>query len=179
MGLITISNNDNLAQIKLLVMIKLIFRRIHLLIFGTLFTSSILVISCGDDDDDNKGNNYKITVTLNNVNEADDFVSVVAVGTNISGNNNSPMWRLNDQDRPAAVQSVSLGDNDFTGGTVMYFIETINPIDYLTIGVQIINYGEDLTGTFTVEENGTIQINETINLMGDNTDFTENYSFNN
>lgn len=158
---------------------KLVLKRICSRFFK-LFVATLLIISCSNDDDNTiNGNNYKITVTLNNVNETDDFVSVVAVGANITENNNSPMWRINNIDRPAAVRSVSFGDTDFTGGTVTYLIETINPIDILEIGVQIINYGEDLTGSFKVEKNGTIQINETINLVGDNTDFTEDYSFNN
>ena len=163
-------------------MMKLIFRETYFLLFTTLLITSVSHVSCSTSDDDNggaDGSNYKITVTLNDVNETDDFISIVAVGGNVSENNNSPMWRVNNQDRPGGVQSVSLGDNDFTGGNATYILETINPINILTMGVQIINYGENLTGNFRIEKNGTTQVNETINLMGDNTDFTENYSFNN
>lgn len=139
----------------------------------------ILVTSCSSNDDhDSSGNHYKISVTLNHVSATYDYVSVVAVGSSITGNNTYPMWKVNSQEIPE-TQTVSLDKNDFTGSTSTYIIETVNPIDILTVGTQIINYGENLTGSVKVEKNGSVKVNETINLVGDNTDFTENYSFNN
>lgn len=136
------------------------------------------IFSCSSNDDDPKGSKYKITVTLNNVNATDDFVSIVAVGGNISGNNTFPMWQVNGLNQPL-TESVSLGDTDFTGATTTYVIETVNTLDLVELGTQIINYGEDLTGSLKVEKNGSTIINETINLVGDDTDFTKDYSFDN
>lgn len=139
----------------------------------------LIIYSCSNKDDKNtNASNYKITVTLNNVNAIDDFVSIVAVGANFSGKNTYPMWKVNGQNQPQ-TQTVSLGDTDFTGVTTIYVIETINPLDLVELGVQIINYEQDLTGNLKVESKDKTLINEAINLVGDNSDFTKDYSFDN
>lgn len=139
----------------------------------------LLVSSCSNSDDNNDTGaaNYKITVTLSNVNETDDFVSVVAVGSKLSGGNTYPMWKVNEEEEPA-TQSVSLGDTDFTGSTTTYVIQSIYPLDLVELGTQIINYGQDLTGKIKVEKDGNIVLNQSINLIGNNKDFTKDYSFN-
>jgi hypothetical protein len=136
---------------------------------------ALLAVSCSNDQDDNSGNNFKITVSLNNVNATDDFVSVAVAGQNASGNV-YPMWKVNSQEKPA-TQTVSLGDTDFTGSTTTYIIETVNPIDVMVVGIQLINYGNDMTGSLKIERNGNTVVNEIISLVGDNKDFTEDYSF--
>lgn len=139
---------------------------------------SLLVLSsCSKSEAySNSSSKYKITITLNDVNETNDFVSLTVVGNNQSGNVNFPLWRLNGIDQPNSL-TVSLNKNNFTGNTVTYIIETVNPIEIFSAGVQIINYGPPLTGTFKIETDGNVVINETINLVGDNTDFTHNYTF--
>ncbi len=151
------------------------------LLLSTLVIASLIsIFSCSSDDNSNSntGSSYKITVTLNDVNATDDFISIVAVGSNQSGVNNYPMWKLNGANQ-ANVQTISLGKNDFTGTTKTYVMETVNPIGIFTSGVQIINYGNPMTGIFKIEKNGSILINQTINLVGDNTDFTQDYSYTN
>lgn len=141
---------------------------------------TITLFSCNNNDDDraSNGSSYKITITLNDVNVNDDYVSVTAVGNNQSGVINYPMWKINDADQPN-IQTISLIDTDFSGTTKTYIVETVNPIGIFTSGFQIINYGQPLTGSLKIERNGKTMVNETINLVGDNTDFTNEYSFNN
>lgn len=142
-----------------------------------IICSVLLLFSCSESDNDTSSR-FKITITLNEVNPTDDFVSVTVVGNNQSGNVTLPLWRLNGSDQTNSL-TVSLDKNDFSGNTKTYVIESIRPIQIFSAGFQIINYGDPLTGTLKIENNGTIMVNETINLVGDNTDFTENYSVNN
>ena len=142
-----------------------------------IICSLFILFSCSESDNDTSSG-YKITITLNDVNATDDFVSVTVVGNNQSGNVTLPLWRLNGSDQTNSL-TVSLDKNDFTGNTKTYVIETIKPIQIFSAGFQIINYGAPLTGTLKIENNESIMVNETINLVGDNIDFTENYSVNN
>ena len=149
------------------------------LLLGTLMIFSLIsAFSCSSDDNSSSGSSYKITITLNDVNATDDFISIVVVGSNQSGVNNYPMWKINGVNQEN-VQTISLGKSDFTGITKTYVMETVNPIEILTSGVQIINYGNPLIGNFKIEKNGTILINQDINLVGDNSDFTQDYSYSN
>lgn len=145
---------------------------VHMMVFFTLS-------SCSNNDDNNNSHNdssYKITITLNEVNENNDYVSVTLAGNNLSGDVESLLWSINGEGQPNTL-TVSLDKNDFTGATKTYIIETNTAIDVFTAGVQIINYGPPLTGSFTIEQNNTTVVSEAINLVGDNTDFTEDYSF--
>ena len=154
-------------------------KKIRFLISRTLMIIALIILfSCSSDDNSSSSSSYKITVTLNDVNTTDDFISIVVVGNNQSGVNNYPMWKLNGVNQEN-VQTISLGKNDFTGTTKTYVMETVNPIEILTSGVQIINYGNPLTGSFKIEKNGTILINQDINLVDDNSDFTQDYSYSN
>ena len=137
----------------------------------------MILFSCSESDN-NSSSSFKITITLNDVNATNDYVSVTVVGNNQSGNVVLPLWRINGSDQ-ANSQTVSLDKNDFTGTTKTYVIESIKPIQIFTASVQIINYEAPLTGTLKIENNGNIIVNEAINLVGDNTDFTESYSINN
>lgn len=150
-------------------------RKLKISLTATLMS---LVFTACNNDEAIKNSKIKITIDLNDVNATDDFVSITVVGNNQSGNVTLPLWRLNGSDQPNSL-TVSLDKNDFTGNTRTYVIETIKPIQIFSAGFQIINYGAPLTGTLKIENNGSIMVNETINLVGDNTDFTENYSVNN
>lgn len=148
--------------------------------FFTKALTLLLVISlfaCSKDSDPAAGSTYKITVMLNEVNASNNYVSITTVGNNQSGVVTYPLWRLNGTDQ-ANIQTLSLDKNDFTGNTKTYVMETVSRIQIFSAGVQIINYGPSLTGSFKIEKNGSTVVNETINLTGDNSDFTKNYSFN-
>ncbi len=142
-----------------------------------LIFSLFILFSCSESDN-NSSSSFKITITLNDVNATNDYVSVTVVGNNQSGNVALPLWRINGSDQ-ANSQTVSLDKNDFTGTTKTYVIETIKPVQIFSSNFQIINYDNPLTGILKIEKNGNIIINETLNLVGDNNDFTESYNINN
>jgi len=133
--------------------------------------------SCGDDDDDKAGAVYRVIITLNAVVSTDDFVSVTVAGTNQSSAVIDPLWRINGAAQPN-VPIVVLDADDFTGSTKTYEIESVVPIDVLASGVQVINYGSPLTGSYRVEREGKVLVNEVINLTGDDSDFTRDDTFN-
>ncbi|MDQ0065704.1 hypothetical protein [Chryseobacterium lathyri] len=150
-----------------------------------LMTALLLgfVSSCSKDDDDgdagggavSEGANYKITVTLNGVNSTDDYVSVVASGSDHQ--NNSSIWKINGTVQNGQT-AVGLNDNSFAGSTQTYIIETNSPIAALSASIQVVNFNSSITGTYKIEKNGTTVVNENINLTTNGADFTKQYSFN-
>lgn len=135
------------------------------------------ISSCGDDNDESAGAVYRVVVTLNAVVANDDFVSVTVTGTNQSTTVIDPLWRVNGVAQ--ANQTLILLDaEDFSGGSKTYEIESIVPIDVLASGVQVINYGSPLTGSYRIEREGKVMVSEIINLTGDDSDFTKDYTFN-
>ncbi|MGG5210165.1 hypothetical protein ACQWU4_14675 [Chryseobacterium sp. MIQD13] len=151
--------------------------------FAFLLTALLLgfVSSCSKDDDEpgggdgpgNGGANYKITVTLNGVNATDDYVSVVASGSDYQ--NSTSIWKINGTVQNGQT-AVGLNDSNFEGATKTYIIETNSPIVALAASIQVINFHSAITGTYKVEKNGTAIVNETINLTTDGADFTKQYS---
>ena len=142
--------------------------------FGTVLTS------CSKDDDDfveeatGQGSHYKITVTLDNVNTNDDYVSVVVAGTTAGGK--TDIWKVNSVVK-TGESAIGLGDNDFAGATKTYVIETTEPIASFSGGVQIINYGAPLPVKYKIEKGSETVVNENITLTGDGADLTKQYSF--
>lgn len=153
-------------------------------VFTFLLTALLLgfVASCSKDDDDGNGDgnggtggaNYKITVTLNGVNAADDYVSVVASGSNYQ--NSSSIWKINGTTQTG--QTAGLDKSNFTGSTKTYIIETNSPIVALSASIQVVNYNSAITGTYKIEKNNDTVVNETINLTTNGADFTKKYTFN-
>lgn len=143
-----------------------------------LILLTLLVLpGCGDGQDGStSGATYRITLTLQDVNPQDDFVSFTAVVNNQSGMITYPAWRLNNVSQ-GNLQTISLDKNDFSGGTTSYVIETVDPVQIFTSGIQIINYGSPLSGAILIQKDGVVVVDETIDLVGDNTDFTYDYSF--
>lgn len=142
--------------------------------FGSLLTS------CSKSNDDmveeaiGSGSLYKITVTLDDVNANEDYVSVVAAGGTNGGK--TDVWKLNGVVK-TGESGIGLGKNDFTGATKTYIIETTDPIVAFSGGVQIINYGAPLPVKYKIEKGTETVVNENITLTGDGADFTKQYSF--
>jgi len=142
-----------------------------LLALGTLATS------CSDDDkveDGDNGSNYKITVTLNDVNPDEDFVSVAVSGGTLAGK--TDVWKVNGVAK-TGESAIGLDKNDFVGSTKTYVIETTQPIRAFAGGVQIINYGANMPLSFKIEKANEVVVNESLTLSGDGADFTKQYSF--
>jgi hypothetical protein len=157
---------------------KKVNAKIALLGVLSLLTFGSLTTSCSKDNDNSevvpKGSNYKITVTLSNVNQDRDYVSVVVAGGTSAGKND--VWKVNGVVK-TGESAIGLSKTDFIGGTKTYVIETTQPIQAFSGGVQIINYGEDLPVNYKIEVDGTVKVNENPTLSGDGANLTKQYSF--
>jgi len=152
--------------------------KIALLGILSALTFSMLTIGCSKDDDntipEQKGSHYKITVTLNNVNADQDFVSIAVAGGNPGGK--TDVWKVNGVVK-TGESAIGLGDTDFTGATKAYVIETTEPIRAFSGGVQIINYGAPLSVDYKIEVDGKVKVTENPTLTGDGANLTKQYSF--
>jgi len=159
---------------------KKISTRIALYGFLSMMTFGTVLTSCSKDDDDvpeevtGQGSHYKVTVTLDNVNPDDDYVSVTLAGG--SGCTKTDVWKVNGVVK-TGESAIGLNDNDFAGATKTYIIETTEPIRAFANGVQIINYGAPMTVKYKIEKGSETKINESLTLTGDGADFTKQYSF--
>lgn len=154
---------------------KLKLKNALLFLFAALV--SVSMFGCSSDDDENlptDENDYKITVTVNNVNVDRDFISFVVVGGTHDQSNT--LWKVNGEERNGE-QGVSLIDADFAGSTKTYVIESVKPLILAKIGIQFINYAEPLSYAVKIEKNGTTEIDESSTLNGDNSTFTKDYTF--
>ncbi|MDR2223704.1 MAG: hypothetical protein LBE34_13380 [Flavobacteriaceae bacterium] len=150
-------------------------------LFGILAVVSIglFTTGCSKSDDSNPGdfslekNNYKITVSLTNV-EENDFISLTFAGGTAMGK--TDVWKVNGKVR-TGESAVSLAKNDFGAGTTTYVIETTEPIHAFANGVQIINFGANLPISYKIEKAGKVIVNEEVTLTGDGKDFSKQYSF--
>jgi len=159
---------------------KKISTRIALYGFLSVMTFGTVLTSCSKDNDDivdeviGQGSHYKVTVTLENVNPDDDFVSVSLAGG--TGGTKTDIWKVNGVVR-TGESAIGLNDNDFAGATKTYVIETTEPIRAFANGVQIINYGAPMIVKYKIEKGSKVEINENLTLTGDGADFTKQYSF--
>lgn len=140
------------------------------------------ISSCrGDDPSPNplEGNNYKITVTIPNVeaannNALDDYVSIIASG-GTANNTDSDIWKIN-----GALQNgqkvVSLDEDDFEGSTKTYVIESTKPLPALAASYQIINNNNPINVSYKIEKNGNVVVNENFTLADDQ-DQHKNFSY--
>lgn len=152
--------------------------RIAILGLLSMLTFGSMMTSCSKKDDQTeitkKGSNYKITVTLDNVNADQDYVSIAIAGG--TGGGKTDVWKVNGVVR-TGESAIGLSKTDFVGATKTYVIETVEPIRAFSGGVQIINYGADLKVNYKIEVDGTVKVNETPTLSGDGANLTKQYSF--
>lgn len=153
---------------------KIVLRSMMLLMaLGLVFGIS----SCSRDDDGGgsgkDGNMYKITVTLNGV-DANDFVSLTAAASDAAAS--TSVWKINGVTQNGQV-GVSLNDTNFTGSTKTYVLETNFKVIALAAGGQLINYGGAITGSYKIEKNGKVEVNETINLASDGANWSKQFNF--
>ncbi len=132
--------------------------------------AALTLSSCRDDDkapNIHGGNNFKITVTIPNVeattNSAlDDYVSITTAGSTANPQE-SGVWKLN-----GAVQAgqlvVGLSEDDFAGATKTYVIESTKPLLSVSAGFQIINSNSPITVSYKIEKNGDVVVNENFTL---------------
>lgn len=153
---------------------KIVMRSMMLLMaLGLVFGMS----SCSRDNDGDgsgkDGNMYKITITLNGV-DANDFVSLAAAASDASAS--TSVWKINGVTQNGQV-GVGLNETNFTGSTKTYVLETNFKVIALAAGGQLINYGGAITGSYKIEKNGKVEVNETINLASDGANWSKQFNF--
>lgn len=153
-------------------------------IFKNLATGICVVLltafsSCSKDDDDtpspSDGRNAKFTVTVTDA-PASAYISFAIVG--LTGDpKESTVWKVN-----GVVQNnqnaVSLGKNEFSGTTKTYVIESVKPLQTVTVGTQCLNV-EDLPYkvSYKAEINGEVKTDQKDFTVTKNADFTKNYTY--
>ena len=153
---------------------KIVLRSMMLLMaLGLVFGIS----SCSRDDDSDgsttDGNMYKITITLNGVDD-NDFVSLAAAASDAAAS--TSVWKINGVTQNGQI-GVGLNETNFTGSTKTYVLETNFKVIALAAGGQIINYGGAITGSYKIEKNGKEEVNETINLATDGANWSKQFNF--
>jgi len=153
-------------------------------IFKNLATGICVVLlttfsSCSKDDDNipspSDGRNAKFTVTVTDA-PASAYISLVIVGLT-KDPNEATVWKVN-----GVVQNnqnaVSLGKNEFSGTTKTYVIESVKPLQAITVGAQCINV-EDLPYkiSYKAEINGEVKTDQKDFTVAKNADFSKKYTY--
>jgi len=129
----------------------------------------------GDAPSPSGGRNAKFTVTVTNA-PPSAYLSFVVVGLSRDPNE-ATVWKVN-----GVVQNnqngVSLGKNEFSGNTKTYVIESVKPLQNISVGVQCINV-EDLPYqiSYKAEINGEVKADEKGFTVTKNADFTKGYTY--
>ncbi len=154
-------------------------KRITLTLSAVL--SVLLLGSCdrGDDDDTSTGNNYKVTVTIPNVeathnNALDDYVSFI-VGGATENVGESTIWKLNGEEM-TGQNVVGLDEDDFEGATKTYVFESTKKLLTMSTKVQIINNNAPISIYYKIEKNGNTEVEQNVTLQDDE-DHTKQYTF--
>ena len=148
-----------------------------------LMATAVFSTGCGKDDDNTPengnggtGKNIKITVTVSSAVDQSDYISLVSSGGTLTPGDNT-IWKTNGVTQNSQ-QAISLARNDFTGSTKTYVIESTKKLDACSIGVQFINFGQDLNFSMKIEVDGKVSVDESNKtLTGEGSDFTKQYQF--
>ena len=151
-------------------------------ILNVIICISILSVfaSCSKKDDPEvspaDGRNAKFTFTVTGA-PSSAYISFVAAGV---GNDpaDATVWKINGVTQSSQA-AVSLGLNDFTGGTQTYVVESTKPLRAISAGAQCLSPAADrpYTISFKAEINGEVKVNEQNIIVSRDKDFTHNYTF--
>ncbi len=146
-----------------------------LLLMAVTVVFSLNSCKNGDDRDDNngKGNNYKITLTLNGI-DADDYVSFTLAGVNNTAD--TSVWKINGQTQTGQI-GIGMNADQFTGSTKTYVIESNFPLVSVASGFSVSNLGAGtITGNLKIEKNGNEAVNQPVNLTTDGASIIKQYN---
>jgi len=139
-----------------------------------------MVVSCKKDSNETPGDsenkNIKFTVTVDGA-EEQDYVSFVFVGA--SSNNSNTIWKVNGVTRNNET-AISLGENDFLGGTKTYVIESTTPLRLVTTSQQCLNPGAtnpSFKVSFKTEVNGVVVTDDKDFVVTATSDYTHKYDY--
>jgi len=140
-----------------------------------------LFASCSGDDGGGtsnpaNGKNVKLTITVNGAADSD-YLSFVAVGSAQSNPSENTVWKVNGTTL-TNERAVSLGENEFTGSTKTYVIESVTPLSVASVGMQFLTSAErSYTFSYKAEINGEVVKEENnVQVTSDN-DYTHDYTY--
>jgi Ni,Fe-hydrogenase III small subunit len=137
--------------------------------------------SCSKKKDDSvtlptsKGKTAKFTVSVTGA-PPSAYISFVMAGvaTDIS---NSTVWKLNNVTQNNEM-AVSLGQNNFTGNVQTYVIESVAPLQSISVGVQCLSPANvPYTISYKAEINGEVKANNQNVSVTRDADFTHDYTY--
>ncbi|MET4082331.1 hypothetical protein ABIB40_002289 [Pedobacter sp. UYP30] len=121
------------------------------------------------------GKNVKLTFTVTGVNPAEvDAVSFTAVGLNNA--NAKTVWKVNGAVKNNE-QAISLGENDFTGTTKTYVVESTTPLDVIDVSIQCINFGSNFKVSYKAEIDGKVVNSDQDVTVALNKDYTHQFTY--
>ncbi|MCC8407825.1 hypothetical protein LJ707_02720 [Mucilaginibacter sp. UR6-1] len=136
--------------------------------------------SCGKKDSDEStpasgDRTAKFTVTVTGAPESA-YVSFVMVGLT-NNPSESTVWKVNGtvQNNESAV---SLGENNFSGNTKTYVIESIKPLSNISVGIQCLSPGNAAYKvSYKAEIDGKVKEDIKDFTVTQNADFTHDYTY--
>lgn len=158
--------------------IKLIKKSMKKFLITCFVAVNILALgACSDKDDPEPGTpggkKAKFTITVEGANANDDYISFVFSSRELNGG--SSIWKVNGESRPNEG-AISFNDNDFIN-TKTYVIESTELLPFIAVGIQCINYGDQLKISYKAEIDGKVAKEESKTLTGDGSDYTVDYSY--
>lgn len=139
-----------------------------------------LLFSCKKDSNetpaDSDGKNFKFTITVDGA-EEQDYVSFVFVGGSLD--NSNTIWKVNGVTKNNET-AITLGENDFIGGTKTYVIESTKPLRLVTTSMQCLNPGAtnpSFKVSFKAELNGKVVTDDQNFTVTSTTDYTHKYDY--
>jgi len=137
--------------------------------------------SCSKKNDDPgspetpKGKNAKFTISVTGAPESA-YISFVIAGSG-SDLSKTTIWKTNNVTQNNE-QVVSLGRNDFTGSTKTYIIESVIPLQAISVGVQCLSPANvPYTISYKAEINGEVKADNQNVQVTNNNDFTHDYTY--
>lgn len=154
--------------------------------FKQLSTAIICVVllavfsSCGKKDNDDPtpssdGRTAKFTVTVTGA-PPSAYISFVMVGLT-NNPSEATVWKVNGVVKNNE-SSVSLGEDDFSGNTKTYVIESVKPLNAISVGVQCLNVeNSTYKVSYKAEINGEVKNDEKDIAVTKSADFTHDYTY--
>jgi Ni,Fe-hydrogenase III small subunit len=137
--------------------------------------------SCSKKKDDtvtppnSKGKTAKFTVSVTGA-PSSAYISFVMAGvaTDVS---NSTVWKINNVTQNNEM-AVSLGQNNFAGNVQTYVVESVIPLQSISVGVQCLSPANvPYTISYKAEINGEVKANDQNVSVTKDADFTHDYTY--
>ena len=156
---------------------KSILKKTSFFIFCTALFA--VLSSCSKKHDDTgtpqTGKSAKFTISVTGAPESA-YISfaIAGVAADVS---NTTVWKVNNVTRNNE-QAVGLGKNDFAGNTKTYVIESVLPLQAISVGIQCLSPANvPYTVSYKAEINGEVKADNANVQVTKTSDFTHSYNY--